>query len=168
MDDALRRLDPATLHEHTADPDAVRAGLAALRAAVRAAELVTDLRRLGEFDDARVEAQRAADRAEIAGTAAQQHLARLRLAQVHQYRGEFPDANVLFTELRAAAAQFGPVIEAFTELGAGSNAFDQRHWDDAEQRFARALALLAPLEVLEAADARTGLAAVARARGGSS
>lgn len=144
--------DPDTLREVYPDPDAVRVRMADLREQVRTApdevaellargELVTLLRGLGELDEALAEGRRAADRAEMAGTPPQQHLARLRLATVHQWRGEFAESNLLFTELLRASGQFGPVIEAFTLHDAGKNSFDQGHYADARDQFARALTI---------------------------
>jgi tetratricopeptide (TPR) repeat protein len=150
--------DPETLHEVYPDEALVRAQIETLRADVRQApdeiaelmargELVGLLRGIGELDEALREAQAAADRAEIAGNPAQQHTARVRLAEVHQWRGEFAQSNLLFTELLAAATQFGPVIEAFTHQHAGKNDYDQRHWADARDHFARALAIREELEL---------------------
>jgi hypothetical protein len=93
------------------------------------------------LDEALQEAQAAADRADKAGNPAQQHMARLRLAHVHSLRGEYGSATLLLTELRAAAERFGPVIEAVTAQTAGLDAYDQGHWTDARDLFARALAL---------------------------
>jgi len=152
--------DPQTLHEVYPDPAAVRARIAELRTQIRTApddvaellargELVARLRGLGDVDDALAEGRRAADRAEHTGTPAQQHLARLRLAHVHQWRGEFAESNLAFTELVNAAEHFGPVIEAFTHQHAGKNAYDQGHWADARDHFARALAIRREVEVPE-------------------
>lgn len=142
--------DADTLREVYADAAAVRARVAELRTEIRTApdevgellargELVGRLRVLGDLDDALAEATRAADRAEMVGTPPQQHLARMRLAHVHQWRGEFVDSNLIFTELLNAAAQFGPVIEAFTHQHAGKNAYDQGHFADAREHFTHAL-----------------------------
>lgn len=166
-------VDPETLHEVYADPDAVRARVQQLRAEVRDAldvidelrargELVEYLRGLGELDDALTEARRAVDRADIAGNPAQQHTARLRLADVQQWRGDFGDSNMIFTELLSAAAQFGPVIEAFTHQHAGQNDYDQQHWADARDHFARAVAIREELELDEAQASRLALAAAQR------
>lgn len=144
--------DPQTLREVYADPSSVRGRIAELRSQIRSApdeiaellargELVALLRGLGELDDALEEGRRAADRADLAGTPAQQHLARLRLAHVHQWRGEFAESNLAMTELLNAVAQFGPVIAAFTHQHAGKNAYDQGHYGDARDHFARALAI---------------------------
>lgn len=146
------RLDPSTLRETYDDPDAAPARIAQLRAQVRTApdlvaellargELVDLLRGTDQLDEALLEGRRASDRAEIAATPPQQHLARLRLAQVHQRRGEFVESNLAFIELLGAADQFGPVIEAYTHDGAGRNAFDQRHSADACEHFGTALAI---------------------------
>jgi tetratricopeptide (TPR) repeat protein len=169
------RLDPETLREVYADPEAVRARVAELRDDVRRApddiaelmargELVTLLRGLGELDEALAEARTAVDRAEIGGNRAQQHTARTRLAHVHQWRGEFAESNLLFTELLAAATQFGPVIEAYTRQHAGKNDFDQGHWADARDHFARALAIREELELPgdEIESSRVALAAATR------
>ena len=150
--------DPETLHEHYADAQAVQARIQALRGEIRSAadeieelaargELVELLRGVGELDEALNEANAAVDRAEIAGNAAQQHTARLRLAHVHQWRGEFADSNVIFTELLSVADEFGPIIEAFIHQHAGLNDYDQRHFADAREHFARALTIRDELEL---------------------
>jgi tetratricopeptide (TPR) repeat protein len=153
-------IDPDTLRERYDDLAAAQARAESLRRDVREApdaiaelvargDLVELLRGLGELDEALREADAAVDRAEIAGTPAQQHTARVRLAHVHQQRGEFGPANLLFTELLPAAARFGPVIEAYTHQRAGLNDLDQRHWHDANDHFARALAIGTELELPE-------------------
>jgi tetratricopeptide (TPR) repeat protein len=163
-------LDPTTLHEIFPDAGLVPARVERLRADIRDApdeiaellargELVVLLRISGALDDALHEANAAVDRAEIAGTRAQQHTARVRLAHVHQWRGEFAESNLLFTELLAAAEQFGPVIEAFTHQHAGQNDYDQGHWADARDHFARALAIRDELELPERAASQVALAA---------
>jgi tetratricopeptide (TPR) repeat protein len=167
--------EPETLRETYPDPAAVRARIAQLRTDIRGApddiaefvargDLVVLLRATGALDEALNEANAAVDRAEIAGTRAQQHTARVRLAHVHEWRGEFAEANLLFTELLAAAKQFGPVIEAFTHQHAGQNDYDQGHWDDAGEHFARALAIRDELELPDAErePSRLGLAAARR------
>jgi hypothetical protein len=142
--------DPETLREVYADPAAVQARIERLHADVRGApdeiaelmargELVGLLRGSGRLDDALAEADLAVERAEIVGTPAQQHTARIRLAHVHEWRGEFAESNLLYTELLAAAEQFGPVIEAFTHQYAGKNDYAQTHWADARDHFATAL-----------------------------
>ncbi|HEY8300492.1 MAG TPA: hypothetical protein VIG48_01210 [Jatrophihabitans sp.] len=172
-------LDPETLHEVYADPDAVRGRVQQLRAEVRDAldaidelrargDLVEYLRGLGELDDALTEARRAVDRADIAGNGAQQHTARLRLAHVQQRRGDFAESNMIFTELLAVAGQFGPVIEAFTHQHAGYNDYEQQHWADAQTHFARALELREELELDDAELARVALAAARRHLGDTS
>jgi tetratricopeptide (TPR) repeat protein len=168
-------LDPETLREIYPDEAAARARIEQLRREIRGApdeigelvargDLVVLLRGLGELDEALNEANAAADRAEIAGSPAQQHTARVRLAHVHQWRGEFAESNLLFTELLAAATQFGPVIDAFTHQHAGKNDYDQGHWADARDHFMRALALREELELPEdqIASSRTALAAARR------
>jgi tetratricopeptide (TPR) repeat protein len=166
-------VDPETLHEVYARPEAVRGRIQQLRAEVRDAldeidelrargELVDYLRGTGELDDALAEARRAVDRADIAGNGAQQHMARLRLAHVQQWRGDFAESNLIFTELLAVAAQFGPVIEAFTHQHAGMNDYDQGHWNDARTHFARALAIRDELELDEAEVSRIALEAAER------
>lgn len=174
MSDALEpAFDPETLRESYPDPNAVRARVQQLRAEVRDAldavdelrargELVDYLRGLGDLDEALAEAQRAVDRADIAGNGAQQHMARLRLAQVQQWRGDFAQSNMIVTELLAVATQFGPVIEAFTHQHAGSNDYDQGHCSDARDHFERALAIRTELEVPEAEPSRIALAAAVR------
>lgn len=167
--------DPDTLHESYPDADAVTTRIAELRAEVRDApdevaelmargDLVGLLRCSGTLDDALSEGLAAVDRADIAGTAAQQHTARVRLAQVHQWRGEYPDSTVLVTELLAAAGQFGPVVEAFTHQQAGFNDYDQGHWSDAVEHFARASTIRDELELPddECAVSRLSLTAARR------
>lgn len=142
--------DPQTLREVYPDRAAVEARLTELREQLRTApdeiaellargELVALLRGTGRLDEALDEGRRAANRAELTGSPPQQHLARLRLAAVHQWRGEFAESNLLFTELIAACGQFGPVIEAFTRHDAGKNAYDQGHFADALEHFDHAL-----------------------------
>jgi hypothetical protein len=132
-------------------------------------ELVGLLRGTGQLAEALNEANAAVDRAEIAGSAAQQHTARVRLAHVHQWRGEFGESNLLFTELLAVATQFGPVIEAFTHQHAGKNDYDQGHWADARDHFLRALTIRDELELPddERAASRIALAAARRHLGES-
>jgi tetratricopeptide (TPR) repeat protein len=167
--------DPESLHEVYPDLAAVQARIAQLRADIRDApdeiaelmargELVTLLRGTGQLDEALNEANAAVDRAEIAGRPAQQHTARIRLAHVHQWRGEFGESNLLFTELLAVSTQFGPVIEAFTHQHAGKNDYDQGHWADAREHFARALAIRDELELPddERESSRLALAAARR------
>jgi tetratricopeptide (TPR) repeat protein len=150
--------DPETLHEVYPDEQAARERVAVLRAEVLAApdetaellvrgDLVDLLRGLGELDEALDEARHAADRAELAGTPAQQHLARVRLAQVQQRGGGYVDSNLAFTELVHAAARFGPVIEAYTQQNAGTNSYDQQDYAAARDHFARALALREQFEL---------------------
>jgi uncharacterized protein YhaN len=152
--------DPDTLHERYADPDAVRARIEQLRGEVRTAadetaellargELVVRLRGIGALDEALTEGTRAVDRADQAGTPPQQHLARLRLAQVRQWRGEYAESNRLFSGLLDATDQFGPVIEAFTRQDAGRNAFDQARFAEARDQFAGALAIREHYELPE-------------------
>ncbi|MCW2596364.1 MAG: hypothetical protein QOF92_2257 [Pseudonocardiales bacterium] len=174
MSDPLEyTIDPETLREVYADPAAVRARIAELREEIRTApdevaeliargDLVGVLRGSGALDDAVNEGRAAVDRAEIAGTHAQQHTARVRLAQVFQWRGDFAEANLEFTELLAAAQQFGPVIEAFTHQHAGENAYAQGHWSDARDHFTRALARREELDLDEADSSRIALAAAVR------
>ena len=178
MAEPTYRIDPETLREVFADPDQARAAVERLQAEVRDApdsvdelrargELVSCLRGLGELDDALAEAQRAVDRADMTGNGAQQHMARLRLAQVQQWRGDFVESNLIYTELLGVAGEFGPVIDAFTHQHAGQNAYDQGHWSDAREHFARALALREELEVPEAESSRLALAAAERHLGAS-
>jgi tetratricopeptide (TPR) repeat protein len=168
-------LDPETLREIYPDAGAVRGRIDELRREIREApdeiaelvargDLVVLLRGIGELDDALNEANAAVDRAEIAGTPAQQHTARVRLAHVHQWRGDFAESNLLFTELLAAAEQFGPVIDAFTHQHAGKNDYAQGHWADARDHFARALQIREELELPDdqQSSSRIALAAAVR------
>ncbi|WP_375486133.1 hypothetical protein [uncultured Jatrophihabitans sp.] len=170
-------VDPETLRESYPDPAAARARADELRAEIRTApdeigelvargDLVDLLIGLEEPDEALHEANAAADRAEIAGNAAMQHTARLRLARAHQRRGD-ADSTVMVTELLPAAQQFGPVIEAYTHHYAGLDDFEQGHWADARDHFARALAIRDELELPDPdrAASRLGLEAAARRLG---
>ena len=165
--------DPETLHEQFDDPDQVRARVEQLRAEIRdAADPIDELRArgehigllrgLGDLDDALAEARRAVERADIAGNGAQQHMARLRLAHVQQWRGDFAESNMIFTELQSVADRFGPIIEAVTHQHAGMNDYDQRHWADARIHFSRALAIREEYELPEAEWSRLALAAAVR------
>jgi hypothetical protein len=167
--------DPNTLRDVYADPSVVRDRISELRTEIRTAcdevgellargELVARLRGLGNLDEALVEGRRAVDRAERSGTPAQQHLARLRLAHVRQWRGEFAESNLAFTELLNAVGQFGPVIEAFTHQHAGKNAYDQGHYADARDHFARELAIRREFELDESETACSELAVAAAER----
>lgn len=150
--------DPASLREVFPNADEARRYVDRLRADIRAAsdetaellvrgELVDALRILDQLDDALTEADRAVERAELVGTPAQQHLARLRLGRVRHRRGDFGDANLLATELLHAGSQFGPVIYAFTEQFAGENAFDQGHFTEASEHFTEALRVRRELQL---------------------
>lgn len=152
--------DAETLRESYPDSTAVQARIEQLHADIREApdeiaelmargELVDLLRASDATDEALNEGLAAVDRADIAGSPAQQHTARIRLANVHQLRGEFADSNVLFTELLAVAQQFGAVIDAYTHQLAGSNDYDQQHWADAREHFARASAIREELELAD-------------------
>jgi tetratricopeptide (TPR) repeat protein len=167
--------DAETLREAYADPAAARARAEELRTDILAAEdataellartdLVDLLLGLGDHDEALAQAQQASDRADIAGTAAQQHLARIRLARAYQYAGDFAQSSAVFTELGHAATQFGPVIEAFTVQAIGGNDYDQGHYREALGRFERALALREQYELpdVEVGQSRTSVAAAAR------
>jgi len=168
--------DPATLLDSFADQVPARRRADELRVEIRSApdeigeliargDLVDLLRALGELDQARDEALAAVDRADIAGSHAQQHTARIRLARVHQVRGEFGDDTALHTELLAAAGEFGPVVEAYTHQHAGENDFAQGHADDAAQHFARALEIREQFGLDDAARSRDALAAASRSSG---
>ena len=174
-EELIPAVDPDSLEDVYPDPELVRTTIDALRNEVLAAEDVIDelrargellglLRAAGELDAALVEAERATDRADIAGNGAQQHTARARLARVHQARGDFAQANLTYTELLAEAERFGPVIEAFTLQYAGLNDFAQGHWADAAAHFAKAAAIRDELELDEAerAASRVALAAARR------
>lgn len=168
-------VDPETLREVYSDPVAVQRRVEQLRADVRGApddiaelmargELVGLLRGTGRLDEALAEGTLAVQRAEVVGTPAQQHTARIRLAHVHQWRGEFAESNVLFTELLAAAEQFGAVIEAFTHQHAGKNDYEQGHWADAGAHFARALEIRDELGLPDEQRASSRLALAAAQR----
>ena len=168
-------INPETLADIYDDPALVDQTIATLRTEVVSAEdqvdelrargeLVTLLRASGQLDDALAEAERARDRAELAGNRAQQHTARARLARVHSERGDFAESNLAYTELLAESQQFGPVIEAFTGQYAGLNDFAQGHWADARDHFRRALAIRDELELDEPARAASRIALAAAVR----
>jgi hypothetical protein len=144
--------DPATLREVYPDPDAVRDRIRELRREIAAApddtaelmargELVGLLRGIGELDQALTQARVAVDRSILVGVPAQQHTAKLRLAQVLQWRGEYVEADMLFIELVQAGGKYGPVIDAYTRQDAGTNDFEQGRYKDAEWQFIQALVL---------------------------
>ncbi len=151
--------DPDTLNEVYADPDAVRTRIAELRRdlleapdeiaeLLARADLVDVLRGIGDLDDALDEAHRAADRAEIAGTAAQQHLARLRLAHVHQRRGEFVEANLTVVELEGSPGRLRAGHRgAHPARGGAERLYSQQNWTEAQFNFAAAIALRETLEL---------------------
>ena len=175
MSELQPEYDPETLREVFPDPAAVAARIVARRREIGAApddtaelmargELVGLLRAGGQLEDALAQAKVAVDRAELAGSPAQQHTARLRLAQVYQWRGEFVEADLLFIELKAASGKFGPVIDAFTKEGAGRNDYDQGRYADAESCFIHALVLRQTFELPDdqIASAESALAAARR------
>jgi tetratricopeptide (TPR) repeat protein len=144
--------DPETLREVYADPAAVQRRIAQLKTAIgtapddiieymHRAELVDLVRCSGDLDEALTQATLAVDRAELGGKPAQQHMARLRLAHVHQWRGEFVEADLLFIELLGSGPGFGPAICAITHHHAGKNDYDQGRYADAVSQFDQALYL---------------------------
>lgn len=144
--------DPETLREVYPDPDAVRARIRELRRDIAEAaddtaelmargELVGLLRGIGELDQALRQARIAVDRSILAGSPAQQHTAKLRLAQVLQWRGEYVEADMLYIELGQAGGEFGPVIDAYTRQHIGENDYEQGRYRDAEWQFIQALVL---------------------------
>lgn len=160
MTDLQPTYDPSTLREAYPDPDAVRERIRELRREIAVApddtaelmargELVGLLRGIGELDQALSQARIAVDRSILVGAPAQQHTAKLRLAQVLQWRGEFVEADMLFIELVQAGGQFGPVIDAFTRQQAGKNDYEQGRYADAEWQFIQALVLRETFELPE-------------------
>lgn len=168
--------DPDTLHEVIGDVDALHARIEQLRSDLAdepdppaelmlRGELVDRLRVGQQLDGALTEADIALEQAHAIGTAAQQHLASLRKAHVHQWRGEFGTSNAMFAQLLGHGDEFGPVVQAFTYQHAGNNLFDQGRLADAVDEFARALALREEFELPDdqLESSRTSLAA-ARAK----
>jgi hypothetical protein len=156
LDGIQIRYDPDTLHEIWDEVEATEI-VADLRREIATAsddigellsraELVTMLRGVRDLDEALDEAERALSRAEVVGTSAHQHLARLRLAHVRQWRAEFEMSDSLFAGALLTVAKFGPVIEAFTVYHAGLNDYDQARYVAARQRFATALEIHQRLE----------------------
>ena len=150
--------DPDTLREVWADERAVREQIALLRLRIAGApddiaelmdrgELVGLLRSVGDLDDALAQARLALERAELVGTPAQQHTARLRLAHVLQWQGEFGTSDALFAQLSADAPAFGPIIVAFTHQHAGKNDYDQGRFAAAADHFAAALSIRTEFEL---------------------
>lgn len=112
-------------------------------------ELVDLLRAAGRQAEARAEGERALRRAQEIGTAAQRHLAELRLARVVQWAGDFGTANAMFERLLAHATEFGPVIAAVSYQYAGTNRFDQHDFAAALELFGPALAIRQEFELTE-------------------
>ncbi|HVX45659.1 MAG TPA: hypothetical protein VHC49_17345 [Mycobacteriales bacterium] len=159
--------DPQTLREVVTDPSIITARIDQLRVDIAGApdevgeltaraDLVDLLRISGDLGSALSEAGAAVDRARIAGTPAQQHIAQLRLAHVHQWREEFSTSDAIFSLLLDHASDFGPIIEAFTHQHAGLNDFDQGRYEPAEQHFAHAHQIRERLELPEAEQSALG------------
>jgi hypothetical protein len=148
----IRRLDrefrsDAAFHAAAAGPDAITITDAWTSRLTSLGDLVVLVRGIGDLDDALTHGCLGVEWAAEHGTAAQQHTARMRLAHVEQWRGSFAESTMTFTELLAAAAEFGPVIEAFTHQHAGLNDYEQGLWSDAHGHFTRALAIRSALEL---------------------
>ncbi len=157
-DGIIAGYDPETLREIVGDPDALQARIAQLHRELAEqneppaelmlrGELVGRLRSGGRLDEALAEAQIALERARAVGTPAQQHLASLRKAHVHQWRGEFGTSNAMFDQLLSHGDEFGPVVQAFTYQHAGKNLYEQGRFAAAVDEFARALALRQEFEL---------------------
>ncbi|MGI8880979.1 MAG: hypothetical protein ACR2KJ_10840 [Jatrophihabitans sp.] len=164
--------DPDTMHEMIGDFEALRTRTEQLRSELAdepdppaelmlRGELVDRLRVGRQLDDVLAEADAALERSRAIGTAAQQHLACLRKAHVHQWRAEFGTSNAIFAQLVGHGNEFGPVVQAFTYQHAGKNLFDQGRFAEAADEFARALALR---EEFELPDDQLDSLATARAK----
>jgi tetratricopeptide (TPR) repeat protein len=148
-------IDPRSLREVADDPAALEDSIAALSAALAAggltpsdelrvrARLGGELRIAGRYDEALGVLRGAVALAESVGDPVRVHAARIRLAQVHQWRGEFAAADALFAEL-LDAVEGDPTLAAmrpFTLQHAGKCQFDQGRYADAVRLFDAALRL---------------------------
>jgi tetratricopeptide (TPR) repeat protein len=173
-------IDPETQREVPDDPAALVASIAALTTLLAGglapaeeltvrARLGVELRRARRLDEAlAVLTEEVALARRMAQPYRVQH-ARIRLAHVHQWRGEFEVADAQFAELLAAATGLPARTQAFTLQHAGRNAFDQRRWAEAARLFAAALEIRerigAPADQRESS--REALAAARRRMGES-
>ena len=144
------RLDPETLRELADDPDqlrvvrdrltdkveyaerdAVRARLLSLRAVVS--------RVLGDLGPALADGQAALAHAEATGELRRTAIAAARLAHVLQWRGEYAEADRLFTE--ANSVELPDRLRAGMHELAGRSALDQGRYLEALHHFEAAMAL---------------------------
>jgi tetratricopeptide (TPR) repeat protein len=144
------RLDPETLRELVDDPeqlwavrdrltdkveyaerDSVRARLLSLRAVVS--------RILGDLGRALVDGREALGHAEATGELRRTAIAAARLAHVLQWRGEFAEADKLFTE--ANSVELPDRLRAEMYELAGRSAYDQGRYIEAMNHFEAALDL---------------------------
>lgn len=140
----VRILDPVTLTDRYADRALVLQRVGRLRRSIAAprskpgewrarAELVELLRGIDELDDALHEARTGVEQA--AGVWTALHLARLRLARVHQCRREFLDSTLLYVELLGSRPGVDLRSVVQTALHAGYNEYVQGMWAEAQQHF---------------------------------
>ncbi|PZF91052.1 hypothetical protein C1I99_23815 [Micromonospora deserti] len=168
------RLDPATLREVVEDPDEFRtirrrlteklgtavdnrsrARLLSLRAVVS--------RILGDQDEALADGRLALTYAEATGELRRTALAQARLAQVLRWRGEFAEADRLFTE--ATSPELPDRLRAALHEHAGRSCYDQGRLMEACHHFERALDLRGAGDADLLARIRVSLDAVAKRAG---
>lgn len=104
-------------------------------------ELVVLLRMLGDLDASLDEARAGVERAAVIGERKDVLVARFRLAQTHQWRGEFIDSTLMFLELLEVAHSMGLAYESAIHEQAGKNYYEQGLWTDALAEFEIALEL---------------------------
>ncbi|WP_433302457.1 WG repeat-containing protein [Actinoplanes sp. CA-030573] len=114
-----------------AERDAVRARLLSLRAVAE--------RLLGELDAALEDAREALGHAEATGELGRIAIVRARLAHVHQWRGEYAEADKLYAE--ASSPELPSRLRAEIEELAGRSAFDQGRYLESMNHFETALDL---------------------------
>ncbi len=159
--------DPETLRE-LVDRPASEARLAELgdgRSTAVLAEKAGLLRMLGRLDEALTIAEQAFRLAHFGGDREELTRARLRRAQVFQYKGEFDRALTEMVACEASAAREGwTSLEAFAAQHSGKVLFELGRFEDARVAFEHALALRVRLDApaVEVESSRYALSAALR------